>query len=151
MQTIPVAILLGAACWGQDDLGTWKMDSARSKFSGDLRPKSLTVRFEAHPKGELFTVDQVGAAGQATTFSIILYLDGKNRGLAVSSCSGTQSSRRVNSRTVEIVFDCRNGQSTRFIRRLGPQPNELVLDITGEGPTGPIPNRHLILKKQAGR
>ena len=77
------------------------MNAARSTFDGDTRPKALTVRIEAHARGEVFTIDRVEADGRVTTSSTILYFDNAARDLEERGCSGTQSSRRVDGRTVQ--------------------------------------------------
>lgn len=101
---------VAAGCCGQI-FGTWK-------------GKNLIVRFEPHAKGEVFTVERIEADGRTTSCSTILYVDGALRDLQDFDCSGTQSSRRVDRRTVEIVRTCGNGVWTRFVR------SELVLETT---------------------
>ena len=110
--------------------------------------KGLTVRFEPHARGEVFTLDRTGDDGRAETSSTILYMDDKPHDFGELACSGTQSSRRVDNRTVEILRKCANGQSTRFIRRSGAQPNELVLEITEHRVDGRRFERRLVLEKQ---
>src|SRR5215470_161683 len=110
--------------------GTWRLNAARSTFAGDTQPKSLTVRIEPHARGEVFTLDRTETNGRSTTSSILLYFDGRTRAFNDAGRSGTQSSRRLDSRTVEILHDCAGGQSTRVIRRSGERPNELVVGIT---------------------
>jgi len=149
MPIVPLVILAAATCWAADAaLGTWKLNAARSTFAGDTQPKSLTVRIEPHAKGEVFTLDRTEANGRATSSSILLYLDGTARAFQDAGCSGTQSSRRVDSRTVEIFRDCAGGQRTRFIRRPGRQRNELVLEITEQYADGRRFERRLALEKQ---
>ena len=71
---IPLLILVG---WGQAEIfGSWKLNPARSTFSGVTPPKSLTLRVEPHAKGEVVTVDRTETSGRATSSSMILYLDG---------------------------------------------------------------------------
>lgn len=111
-------------------------------------PKSLTIRIEPHPKGEVYTFDRLEANGRMTSVSSILYLDGKSRDFRDFGCSGTQSSRRVDSRTVEILRTCANGEWTLSIRRLSAAPQELVLEITEQQPDGRRFERRLILDKQ---
>jgi hypothetical protein len=55
----------------------WKMNAARSTFTGGPQPKSLAIRIEPHQKGELFTVDRIETDGRATSSSTILYLDSR--------------------------------------------------------------------------
>jgi hypothetical protein len=52
------------------------MNAARSTFAGGAPFKSLTVRIERHPKGEVFTLDRIETDGRTTNYSMILYLDG---------------------------------------------------------------------------
>ena len=128
--------------------GTWKLSPARSTFAGDTQPESLTVRIEPHAKGEVFTLDRTETNGQSTTSSVLLYFDGRARAFNDAGCSGTQSSRRLDSRTVEILNDCAGGQSTRVIRRSGERPNELVLEITDQYLDGRHYERRLVLERQ---
>jgi hypothetical protein len=125
------------------------MNATRSTFSGDVQPKSLTVRIEPHAKGEVFTLDRVEADGRATSSSAILYLDGKPRGFQDHACSGTQSSRRADSQTVEILFKCVSGEWTRFVRRSPAQSKDLILEITEQHADGRRFERRLVLEKQA--
>lgn len=136
---IPLLMLLGAiGCstpnWAADAFGVWSA-------------KSLTVRIEPHVKGEVLTMDTVYGDGHVTTSSTILYLDGKPREFEDLKCSGTQSSRRVDSRTVEILRNCAEGGWVRFVRRLSGRPKSLVLDIT-EQHDGHRSERRLVLEKQ---
>ena len=128
--------------------GTWKLNPARSSFAGDTQPESLTVRIEPHAKGEVFTLDRTETNGQSTTSSVLLYFDGRARAFNQAGCSGTQSSRRLDSRTVEILNDCAGGQSTRVIRRSGERPNELVLEITDQYADGRHYERRQVLERQ---
>ena len=128
--------------------GTWRLNAARSTFAGDTQPKSLTVRIEPHAKGEVFTLDRTETNGRSTTSSILLYFDGRMRAFNEAGCSGTQSSRRLDSRTVEILHDCASGQSTRIIVRLGERPDELVVGLTDQYPDGRRYERRLVLERQ---
>src|SRR5215831_16224870 len=98
---------------GDPVFGTWKLNPARSTFAGDTQPKSLTVRIEPHTKGQVFTLDRTETNGRSTSSSVLLYFDARARALKEAGCSGTQSSRRLDSRTVEILHDCAGGPSTR--------------------------------------
>jgi hypothetical protein len=149
MRKVLPILLAAAACWAANAaFGTWKLNAARSTFAGDTPPKSLTVRIEPHAKGEVFTLDRTEANGRSTSSGMLLYFDGTARAFQDGGCSGTQSSRRLDSRTVEILRDCASGQWTRFIRQSGLQPNELILEITEKYPDGRRFERRLVLEKQ---
>ena len=116
----------------------------------DPRPKSITIRIEPHAKTEVFTLDRIEADGRATTSSTILYFDGQPSEFQDLGCSGTQSSRRVDSQSVEILRTCASGRWTRFVRRLAAQPNELVMEVTEQRAGGRRLDRRLVLEKQSG-
>ena len=84
------------------------------------------------------------------TSSTILYFDGQPREFQDLGCSGTQSSRRVDSQSVEILRTCASGGWTRFVRRLAAQPNELVMEVTEQRAGGRRLDRRLVLEKQSG-
>ncbi|HJZ97553.1 MAG TPA: hypothetical protein VKE70_13685 [Candidatus Solibacter sp.] len=128
--------------------GTWRLNAARSTFAGDTPPTSLMLRIEPHTKGEVFTLDRTETNGRSTSSSVLLYFDGRARAFDEAGCSGTRSSRRLDSRTVEILHECTGGPSTRVIRRLGERPTELVLEITDQYADGRHYERRLVLERQ---
>jgi hypothetical protein len=143
----PLLILVGSAQGGI--FGSWKLNAARSTFTGVTPPKSLTLRVEPHAKGEVVTVDRTEISGRATSSSMILYLDGVARPFEDAGCSGTRLSRRVDSQTVEIMWTCTSGESTKFLRRLAQQGKELILEITEQRSGGRRFERRLVLGKRA--
>lgn len=148
-------MLMSTACgpvpsWADPVFGTWKLDRARSTFAGHTEPTSLVVRIEPHAKGEVVTVDRTELNGRATSSSMLLYFDSKPRDFQDAGCLGTQSSRRLDSRTVEILRTCASGEWTRFVRRLSTQPKELFLDITEQQLDGRRLDRGLVLVKLSG-
>jgi hypothetical protein len=138
--------LLGATSFAGDAFGVWQSNPARSTLVENQ--KSVTVRIEPHIRGEVFTLDTVANDGRASTSSTLLYFDGKTRGFRDSGCAGTQSSRRVDSRTVEILRDCANGRHRQLIRRLAVQPGVLVLEVLEQNTDGRHSERRLVLDKQ---
>jgi hypothetical protein len=115
MRIIVLVILVGTSCWAAGASGTRKLNASDSTFTGAPQPKSLSIRIEPHAKGEVFTVDRIEADGRATSTSTILYLDSRPRPFQDFGCSGTQSSRRVDSETVEILRFCANGEQARLV------------------------------------
>src|SRR3954447_16088113 len=87
MRVLLLSTLLSATCFGQGPegtSGTWKMNAARSTFAGGAPFRSLTVRIERHPKGEVFTLDRIETDGRATS----------RRPTRISGC-GSRSLERV--------------------------------------------------------
>jgi hypothetical protein len=147
VRAILLTLLLGVPGWADDAFGTWTVNPVRSTSAGDPHPRAVSVRIERHAKGEVFTLDQIREKGEKVTISMILYLDGKEREFQGDTCFGTQSSRRVDRRTVEIVYRCRD-RWTRWIRRLPQAQSDLILDITEHLSDGRRFERRLVLEKQ---
>jgi hypothetical protein len=120
-------LLLATPSWAGEASGVWKLNPARSTLAGN--DKSVTLRIEPHIRGEALTLDTAAANGRASTFSTILYFDGKARDYQDSACSGTQASRRLDGGTVEILRECANGERIRVVRRTG-QPGVLMFELT---------------------
>jgi len=139
-------VLVVSGCFGQL-FGSWKLNAARSTFAGDIRPKSLTVRIEPRARGEVVTLDRTEVNGQTTSSSMVLYLDGVARDFQLGECSGTQSSRRIDSQTIEILRNCGASAWTRLVRRTAPK-NELVLEISEQHADGRRFDRRLVFEKQ---
>src|SRR5262245_55144165 len=151
MRVLLVSTLLSTTLFGQGvegTSGTWKMIAGRSTFAGGAPFKSLTVRIEPHPKGEVFTLDRIETDGRTTTSRTIVYFDGEPRRFEDFGCSGIQSSRRADERTVEIVRMCANGGWMRFLWRASAKANELVLEIMEQSADGRRLDRRLTLERQ---
>ncbi len=150
MRVLLVSTLISATLFGQSpdgDYGTWKMIAARSTLAGSPC-RSLTVRIERHPKGEVFTLDRIETDGRTISSSTILYLDGEPRRFEDFGCSGLQTSRRADERTVEIVRMCASGGWVRLFQRASAAPNELVLEIAEQAADGRRFDRRLTLERQ---
>ncbi len=142
---ITIAVATSAA---NSTLGTWKMIPARSTFTGRSRPKSLSVRFEPHARGQVITLDLVESDGRTTSSSSILYFDGAPREIEDLDCSGAQSSSRFNSGTVRIQRTCTGGNGTWLVRQSLEQPKELLIDVTEKRQGGQSLEWRVVLEKQ---
>jgi hypothetical protein len=101
MRIILLLVLAGGAVWGGGDaVGIWKLSPGRSIVAADRQLRSLTLRIERHPRGEVFTVERTEQDGRSTTDSTVLFLDGQPRDYQGLDCRGTQSSQRMDNRTL---------------------------------------------------
>jgi len=124
------------------------MDRARSRFVGPDQPQSLTVRIEPHAKGRVFTLDRLEGDGRNTSFSTVLYFDGISRAIQDFACSGTQSSRWWDGRTIEIRRVCSNVESVWRVRESAGNSRELTIEITEKSREGSTLGWRVVLKRQ---
>lgn len=107
------------------------------------------MQIEPHVKGEVFTMDRMEGDGSARSSSSILYFDGAPRNIRDFGCAGTQSSSRLDDRTIEIRRKCPDSDETWLIRQSLKASRELLIDIT-ENRRGAGLSRewHIVLERQ---
>src|SRR5262245_26354208 len=90
--TALISVSCTVASGPDDALGVWRVRPDRSPG-----PYSnvLTIRFEPHNSGEVFTLDWTEANGRSTTSSVLLYFDGRGRTSVLDRRRNAQSGRSV--------------------------------------------------------
>lgn len=84
------------------NLGTWKLNEAKSKFSPGAT-KNLTVVYEAVGDNVKVTVDGIDGNGNPTHNEWTGKFDGKDYPVTGDPTSDTRSYKRVNSRTLSLT------------------------------------------------
>jgi hypothetical protein len=99
------------------ELGTWKLNLAKSKYNPGPPPKEPTViTMEAAGNGVKYSSKGVNAEGKATGAQYTANYDGKDAPLAGSQTADTVSLKKVDANTVERV-DKKGGKVVTTIRR----------------------------------
>ncbi len=93
----------GVVVYAADDpnMGTWKLNEAKSKFSPGAN-KNQTVVYEAAGDQVKVTVDGIDGNGQPTHNEWTGKFDGKYYAVTGDPTSDTRSYRRINSRTLAL-------------------------------------------------
>jgi hypothetical protein len=101
-----------AVCFAADDvnLGTWKLDEAKSKI-GAGAPKNTTVVYEAAGDSTKVTVDGVGADGKPSHNEWTGKFDGKDYPVTGDSTADMRSYKRINDHTLALT-NKKNGKVT---------------------------------------
>jgi len=100
------AALAGAvlAQAGDPQIGTWKLNVAKSTFSPGPAPKSGTTKIEAAGAGAKLIVDQTAADGTARHWEFTANYDGKDVPIVGNNPDADTVARtRVNANTVETI------------------------------------------------
>ncbi len=85
------AVAFAQHAFAQNPVGVWKMNPAKSKYSG-AAPKSSTNTTTAASEGSFKSViDTVSATGAATQFEVTFMFDGKDHPTKGSPNTDTQS------------------------------------------------------------
>jgi hypothetical protein len=95
--------LAGGACFAADSqMGSWKLNEAKSKFTPGV-PKNSVVVYEAVGDQVKVTVEGTDAKGKPTRNEWTGRFDGKDYPVTGDPTSDVRSYKRVNSRTLQFT------------------------------------------------
>src|SRR4051794_30212666 len=102
-----LAALLGGAVLAQttdSQVGTWKLNVAKSKYSPGPVPKSATTKIEAAGASTKVVVDQTLADGTTRHFEFTANYDGKDNPVTGDNPDADMVARtRINANTVQTI------------------------------------------------
>jgi hypothetical protein len=101
-----LSALLAGTAFAQSDpqVGMWKLNLAKSKYSPGPAPKSATTKIEAAGAGTKVTVDQTMADGTMRHFEFTTNYDGKDSPVVGNNPDADMIARtRVNANTVQSI------------------------------------------------
>lgn len=107
MKTRPILLTLAlcfvtALAFASPNMGTWKLNEAKSKFPPGA-PKNTTVVYEAAGNKVKVTVDGIGADGKPTHNEWTGMFDGKDYPLTGDPNADTRSYKKVNDHITELT------------------------------------------------
>jgi hypothetical protein len=103
VMTVAVCLVAGAMCFADDvQMGTWKLNEAKSKFAAGA-PKNNTVVYEAAGDKVKVTVDGVDGAGKPTHNEWTGSYDGKDYPVTGDPTSDMRSLKKVNDHTLDLT------------------------------------------------
>jgi len=86
------------------EVGVWKLNPAKSKYTQGAAPKSTTVTIETAGAGVKVAVDQVDAAGTAIHYTYTANYDGKDSAIVGNNPNGDTIARtRIDAMTTKSV------------------------------------------------
>jgi hypothetical protein len=105
-----VAVAIAAGMAGDPQIGTWKLNEAKSKF-GASAARNHTVIYTAVGDDLKVTVDGVASDGKPAHNEWTGKVDGKDYPVTGDATSDTRSYRKIDDRTLEFVGK-RDGKTT---------------------------------------
>jgi hypothetical protein len=100
-----VTLIAGSlALAGDNWVGTWKLNAAKSKYSPGPGPKAQTLKFEATPEGIKVISESVNAEGQANKGGYSSKFDGKEVAMAGNVNADTGAPRKIDDNTYENIW-----------------------------------------------
>ena len=89
---------------GENWLGTWKLNTAKSKYSPGPGPQSMTLKFEATPDGIKLSSQGVNAEGQPAAGGYTAKFDGKEVPVSGNPNADTGAPRKIDDNNYENTW-----------------------------------------------
>ncbi len=101
--TLVVCFVAGVMCFASPQMGTWKLNEAKSKLAPGA-PKNHTVVYEAAGDNMKVTVDGTDADGKALHNEWTGKFDGKDYPVTGDPTSDTRAYKKVNDHTLDMTI-----------------------------------------------
>src|SRR6266545_3748384 len=129
-------------------VGTWKLNTEKSKYSPGPAPKSATITYEETADGVKRTGESIDADGNKTSFEYTAKYDGKDYPVSGSDLFDAIALKRLNDRTVESTLK-KSGKVVTTARRVVSKDGKtLTLTITGTNAKGQKMKNIAVYEKQ---
>jgi len=140
---ISVLALTAVVFAADNNVGTWKLNLAKSKYSPGPAPKSQTLKIEAWGEdGVKYTADGVGADGKPTHAEFQAKYDGKDYAFKGNPDADTLAYKRIDANTLEAALKMKGKPTitakamvskdgkTRTVTQMGKNAQGQSIDIT---------------------
>src|SRR5262249_31501895 len=140
---ISVLALTAVVFAADNNVGTWKLNLAKSKYSPGPAPKSQTLKIEAWGEdGVKYTADGVGADGKPTHAEFQAKYDGKDYAFKGNPDADTLAYKRIDANTLEATLKMKGKPiitakamvskdgKTRTVTQMGKNAQGQTIDIT---------------------
>ena len=143
-------LVLGVAVVAEDsNLGTWKLNLAKSKFSPGPAPKSQTLRVEAWgADGVKYTADGVDGEGKPMHWELQAKYDGKLTPFKGNPDADMLAYKRIDANTVESTTQFKGKPTVRGTVVVSADGKTRTLTQTGTNAKGQTVNNVVVYDKQ---
>jgi len=133
---------------GENWLGTWKLNTAKSKFSPGPAPQSMTLKFESTPDGIKLTSQGVNAEGQPTAGGYTAKFDGKEVPVTGNPNADTGAPRKIDDNNYENTWK-KGGKVTITSKAVvSPDGKTLTMTQSGTNAEGKAVSSTVVYEKQ---
>ena len=144
-----LAVAMLATAQSKDPfVGTWRLNVAKSKYSGPV-PKSITSTYEAAGQGYRVSVKNEPASGPVQQYSYTTSLDGKDAPMTGNNPNADMvAAKRIDAHTLEIV-NKKGGKVTTTQRNVVAADGKTrTVTTTGTDAQGQKVNNVTVFEKQ---
>jgi hypothetical protein len=143
-------IALAGIVLAQSDsaVGTWKLNTVKSKYDPGPVPKSNTITITAVPNGIRVVAKGENAAGQPTGIDYTATYDGKDAPVKGAPAYNTTSMKRVDANTTEQIRK-KDGKTVQTVtRKISADGKTMTVTTRGKDESGRTLNSVAVYDKQ---
>jgi hypothetical protein len=146
---IPVLALSVVAFAADSNIGTWKLNVAKSKYSPGPAPQSQTLKIEAWgANGVKYTADGVGGDGKPSHWEFQAQYDGKDAPFTGNPDADMISYKRIDANTVEATTKMKGNVAGHTKIVVSADGKTRTLTQTGKNADGKDVNNTVVYDKQ---
>jgi hypothetical protein len=129
-------------------VGTWKLNTAKSKYDPGPVPKSNTITITAVANGIHVAAKGENAAGQPTGIDYTTTYDGKDSPVKGAAAYDTVSTKRVDANTSETIRKKDGKQVQTATRKISADGKTMTVTTRGKDESGRTLNTVAVYDKQ---
>lgn len=149
---VALVVVLGGTAFAQSsnsELGTWKLNLAKSKYNQGPAPKSTTLKIEAAGAGIKTIVDTVSDDGTVRHYESTASYDGKDNPIVGNSPNGDTIARtRIDATTTKTVNKKGGKITTTSTNIVSSDGKTRTLTTTGTNALGQTVNSVAVFDRQ---
>ena len=144
---VTLALMEGVALADQHS-GTWKLNTAKTKYSPGPAPQSMTLKVESDATSYKLIADGVDGTGKSMHVEYSGKFDGKDYPSVGSPYGDTVSLKRIDANTVEVT-NKKDGQATVTVTSVISKDGKTrTSTFKGKSPEGHEVNNVAVYEKQ---
>jgi hypothetical protein len=145
-------MVLGATALAQSsnsEVGTWRLNLAKSKYSRDRAPKTITLKIESAGAGIKTIVDGVSGDGTVRHYEFTASYDGKDKPLIGNSANGDMIAlTRISATSTQAVTKHGGQVAVTMTWVVSSDAQSLTITSTGTNVFGQAVNSVAVYDKQ---
>jgi hypothetical protein len=144
------SLLFAGPAFAQSDpaAGTWKLNTAKSRYSPGPAPKSNLVTIVAVENGLKITGQGTDADGKPTSLSYTVTYDGKDKPVTGSPDYDSTSGKKIDANTTELTRKKEGKTVQTATRKISADGKTMTVTSRGKTPSGKPLNNVAVFEKQ---
>ena len=144
------SLLFAGSAFAQSDpaVGTWKLNTAKSRYRPGPVPKANLITIVAVENGLKVSGQGTDAAGKPTSINYTVTYDGKDKPVTGSPDYDATSGKRIDANTTELTRKKEGKMVQTATRKISADGKTMTVTSRGKTPSGKPLNNVAVYEKQ---